>query len=314
MRELMNQPFSPLIDFYPQDFGLDLNGKRFTWQAVILLPFIDEPRLVRILAPLLKRLTPNEKVRNRRGVEIIFGHKDDQTLGTCVTMAQQSFEAGQAGSKTSVRDRAGGLFGYLEGYQAGGANRTITSPIEGLPDVDESHAMSAQFFEPEHVPHYSKLLPGIFESKMVVNASDMDEQARMKGFGGDSARRMIMQALGKSDHRPRYKNIARQVHEQAAAKAYAEPDATTDPYAGSDPYTMAPEVTETADEPAHWDGEAEAEGEDAAAGEEPAADWAGDEPGEFDAFEAEAAEPPVSAPPTGARVIKVLGKKKTKAG
>merc|ERR1719491_788833 len=45
MLELMLQPFSPIIDFYPVDFGLDLNGKRFTHQAVILLPFIDEPRL-----------------------------------------------------------------------------------------------------------------------------------------------------------------------------------------------------------------------------------------------------------------------------
>merc|ERR1719262_1249342 len=97
MRELMNQPFSPLIDFYPVDFGLDLNGKRFTWQAVILLPFIDEPRLVRILAPLLKQLGPNEKVRNRRGTELIFGHKDDKTLMHIVQLAQAAFEAGHAG-------------------------------------------------------------------------------------------------------------------------------------------------------------------------------------------------------------------------
>merc|ERR1719231_2105188 len=80
MTSLMKQPFSPLIDFYPADFGLDLNGKRFTWQAVVLLPFIDEPRLVRILGPLLKQLKPSEKVRNRRGNELVFGHKDDRNL------------------------------------------------------------------------------------------------------------------------------------------------------------------------------------------------------------------------------------------
>jgi 5'-3' exonuclease len=78
----MKQPFSPLIDFYPADFGLDLNGKRFTWQAVVLLPFIDEPRLVRILGPLLKQLKPSEKVRNRRGNELVFGPRATRHYST----------------------------------------------------------------------------------------------------------------------------------------------------------------------------------------------------------------------------------------
>merc|ERR1719291_716889 len=156
--DLMEQPFSPIIDFYPVDFGLDLNGKRFTWQAVILLPFIDEPRLVRILAPLLKRLSANEKIRNRRGCELVFGHKDDKKLFHAVQLAQAAFEAGHAGMKhTTKGDRY--LFGTLEGWQGGGANKECPSPIEGLPDVEESHAISALFQDPETLPHVSKLLP-----------------------------------------------------------------------------------------------------------------------------------------------------------
>merc|ERR1719464_1814391 len=112
--ELMNQPFSPIIDNYPVDFGLDLNGKRFTWLAVILLPFIDEPRLVRILAPLLKWLNPVEKIRNRRGQELIFGHKDDKVLFDNVQLVQAAFEAGHAGVKHAISN-APLLFGYLEG-------------------------------------------------------------------------------------------------------------------------------------------------------------------------------------------------------
>lgn len=33
---------SPVIDFYPQEFDLDLNGKLQEWEAVVLIPFIDE--------------------------------------------------------------------------------------------------------------------------------------------------------------------------------------------------------------------------------------------------------------------------------
>ena len=44
-QDLMVQKDSPIIDFYPEDIKQDPNGKRFPWQWVVLLPFIDETRL-----------------------------------------------------------------------------------------------------------------------------------------------------------------------------------------------------------------------------------------------------------------------------
>lgn len=38
----MEDDKSPIIQFYPTEFKTDLNGKRQEWEAVVLIPFIDQ--------------------------------------------------------------------------------------------------------------------------------------------------------------------------------------------------------------------------------------------------------------------------------
>lgn len=38
----MTSESSPIIDYYPPDFKMDLNGKQQEWEAVVLIPFIEE--------------------------------------------------------------------------------------------------------------------------------------------------------------------------------------------------------------------------------------------------------------------------------
>uniref|UniRef100_A0A4W3KFI7 5'-3' exoribonuclease n=1 Tax=Callorhinchus milii TaxID=7868 RepID=A0A4W3KFI7_CALMI len=59
-RYLMSYPNSSIIDFYPDDFALDLNGKKFAWQGVALLPFVDERRLRGALEKVYPDLTSDE--------------------------------------------------------------------------------------------------------------------------------------------------------------------------------------------------------------------------------------------------------------
>lgn len=71
-RHLMTDDDSPIKDFYPDDCEIDKNGKSASWEAVVLLSFVDEKRLKEAMAPLNDRLTKEEKKRNSFGLNLIF--------------------------------------------------------------------------------------------------------------------------------------------------------------------------------------------------------------------------------------------------
>ncbi|KAH9972179.1 XRN 5'-3' exonuclease N-terminus-domain-containing protein [Lactifluus volemus] len=77
-RDLMWDPASPIIDFYPQEFDLDLNGKKQEWEAVVKIPFIDEKRLLRAMQSREHRLTDEEKRRNTYGTSYQFKYNPDE--------------------------------------------------------------------------------------------------------------------------------------------------------------------------------------------------------------------------------------------
>lgn len=66
---LMTSPESPIIDFYPETFEQDLNGKKQSWHAVVLLPFIDQSRLLAAVKPIHAQLSERERFRNTIGDE-----------------------------------------------------------------------------------------------------------------------------------------------------------------------------------------------------------------------------------------------------
>ncbi len=75
--DLMTDPDSPIIDFYPRDFELDMNGKKMDWEAVVKIPFIDERRLLTAKKPKDAMLSAEEKERNEFGVTLKFVHSPD---------------------------------------------------------------------------------------------------------------------------------------------------------------------------------------------------------------------------------------------
>lgn len=63
---LLTDPDSPLHDYYPSQFARDKNGKRKDYEAVVILPFIDEARVLKVIQEEKcdDGLTEAEKERN----------------------------------------------------------------------------------------------------------------------------------------------------------------------------------------------------------------------------------------------------------
>lgn len=87
-RQLLPKPFqnlmimeqSDIIDYYPVNFKTDLNGKQQEWEAVVLIPFIDEERLLDAMAPLHSRLTKEEVSRNKHGPCLLYTYDSSLTF------------------------------------------------------------------------------------------------------------------------------------------------------------------------------------------------------------------------------------------
>lgn len=74
--DLMTAPSSPILDYYPSDFTVDMEGlpAQLFYLGVVQLPFIDSTRLLAALEPHTAALTAEERARNTLGRDFVFAH------------------------------------------------------------------------------------------------------------------------------------------------------------------------------------------------------------------------------------------------
>ncbi|CEP03179.1 hypothetical protein PBRA_002939 [Plasmodiophora brassicae] len=75
LADLMTRPDSPIIDFYPTQFEVDMNGKRNDWEGIAMIPFVDQHRLIEAIRALPPSVfSEEERQRNSHGIEITFSY------------------------------------------------------------------------------------------------------------------------------------------------------------------------------------------------------------------------------------------------
>ena len=140
-RSLMSDPESDIIDFYPEEFRIDLNGKKMAWQGVALLPFIDEKRLLDAMATRYPLLSEDEVKRNEFGKEVLI-FSDKHTL---YENAALHFYSKKKGPDLFEMDPqlSKGLIGKIEKNADYHPQSDLEYPLDdgSMPSLDEDHSM-----------------------------------------------------------------------------------------------------------------------------------------------------------------------------
>jgi len=187
-RNLMSSPDSPIIDFYPTDFRLDLNGKKFQWQAVTLLPFCDQKRLLAAIDPLWDTLTDDQKRMNSFGTSQVYVNAHHPMARTMIALnaagKDQSPQEQKKNKQLINVQESQGMGGYIQSYgDVKIPGDDVKSYTGKNPTVKNCQVISAVYELPDFKPHVTCLLPGAEPYEPVLTAKDFDLMRNGKRFG-----------------------------------------------------------------------------------------------------------------------------------
>ncbi|XP_054815833.1 5'-3' exoribonuclease 3-like isoform X2 [Prosopis cineraria] len=144
--QLMVDERSNIIDFYPLEFEVDVEGKRFAWQGVCKLPLIEEARLLTESRKLEKELTEEEAIRNSAGSDRLF-------VANTSKLAAKIRSAGRQNADRKIEmSTSDGIGGFIT---------LCTESVEVNPDAREESALCAYYELPDGGNYIPRLLPGL---------------------------------------------------------------------------------------------------------------------------------------------------------
>ncbi|XP_047138375.1 5'-3' exoribonuclease 2 isoform X1 [Hydra vulgaris] len=217
-RSLMSSPDSPIIDFYPTDFKIDLNGKKFAWQGVALLPFVDEKRLHRTLVSVYNDLTEDEIRRSRRDDEVLFVGKANPLFDYLIGL----HESGMLKEKQNiVTDLSLGVRGTVY-YDENGVlpGKRYVCPLPDGEHIDCTQTFSVKYNDPvyeEDFIYLARVLDKATPPDRILKPGDFEQNRQwspMPGMGrgsrnpnhiGSGGHRMIRHELASNSISPRYR-------------------------------------------------------------------------------------------------------------
>jgi 5'-3' exoribonuclease 2 len=210
-RWLMCDPESPMIDFYPKDVPVDPNGKAMPWLWVVLLPFIEEDRLLAGMSPTMAKWTKEELLCNARGLDdgYLYVHQSNPLS----KKLEQILQEGKTAKAPKVRLTDSGSYG-CPGF-SGSLRPPLSNEIFPIDEdvvipppstagnittrdsifaeaIELNDTLCVAFTEPPKLSHKSVLLAGAKPLPTKLNADDKRIRRPRLNRGGGTIANMGM--------------------------------------------------------------------------------------------------------------------------
>ena len=227
-RLLMTESNSPIAHFYPEEFRIDLNGKKFAWQGVALLPFIDEKLLLETLVPAYKELDENSLALNRLGRDELWIGNENSLFGFigCLEDSDGDDNDEDDGLKWQnidpiLSDGLNGQVSYKPLYP-------IDSTINPSESIDLEDVLCAFYRPPDQIGLFeSKILPGFIPPPLILSDADRSAVATGKKriYGNSGGNTMLRDIYDRETNREMrgYKEERPPHYQQHYNERYTEP-------------------------------------------------------------------------------------------
>ncbi|XP_020214257.1 5'-3' exoribonuclease 3 isoform X2 [Cajanus cajan] len=161
--QLMLDEQSRILDFYPKDFEVDIEGKRFLWQGVCKLPWIDDKRLVAETRELKNELSENEAMRNSVKADSLFVRSTSKLAEKVGSLSLTSK------LDTRISDGIGGVVSLCHEF--------VEKTCLGMEIFDnkEERVLCVYYELPPSTNHIPRLLSGVNLPEKSISEGDIME-------------------------------------------------------------------------------------------------------------------------------------------